>query len=40
MSKNKKIKFIKVEAERPLLTFYPPKYEPEARLYLEYLENH
>ena len=39
MSKNKKIKFIKVEAERPLLTFYTPKYEAEARLYLELLEN-
>jgi len=39
MSKNKKIKFIKVEAEGPLLTFHSPRYEPEARLYLEYLEN-
>jgi hypothetical protein len=39
MSKNKKIKFIKVEADRPLLTFYNPKYETEPRLYLELLEN-
>ena len=39
MSKNKKIKFIKVEADGPLLTFHSPRYEPEARLYLEYLEN-
>ena len=39
MSKNKKIKFIKIEADGPLLTFHSPRFEPEARLYLEYLEN-
>ena len=39
MTKNKRIKFVKVEADRPLLTFYPPKFEPEPRLYLELLEN-
>ena len=39
MTKNKRIEFVKVEADRPLLTFYPPKFEPEPRLYLELLEN-
>ncbi len=33
------MKFIKVEADRPLLTFYSPKFEPEPRLYMELLEN-
>ncbi len=39
MSKTKKMKFVKVEADRPLLTFYPPKFESEPRLYMELLEN-
>ncbi len=39
MSKVKKMKFIKIEADRPLLTFYNPKYESEPRLYMELLEN-
>ncbi len=39
MTKTKKIKFIKVETDRPLITFYPPKFEPEPRLYMELLEN-
>jgi hypothetical protein len=39
MVKVKKMKFIKVEADRPLLTFYNPKYEAEPRLYMELLEN-
>ena len=33
------MKFVKVEADRPLLTFYNPKYESEPRLYMELLEN-
>ena len=39
MAKVKKMKFIKVDADRPLLTFYSPKYESEPRLYMELLEN-
>ena len=39
MTKQKGIKFVKVETDRPLLTFYPPKYELEPRLYMEMLEN-
>ena len=39
MTKQKGIKFVKVETDRPLLTFYPPKYEFEPRLYMEMLEN-
>ena len=39
MAKIKKMKFIKVEADRPLLTFYSPKYEHEQRLYMELIEN-
>ena len=39
MAKVKKMKFIKVEADRPLLTFYSPKYESEPRLYMELIEN-
>ena len=39
MAKVKKMKFIKVEADRPLLTFYSPKFEPEPRLYMELIEN-
>ena len=39
MTKQKHIRFVKVETDRPLLTFYPPKYEIEPRLYMEMLEN-
>ena len=39
MTRQKPIKFVKVETDRPLLTFYPPKYELEPRLYMEMLEN-
>ena len=39
MTKQKNIKFVKVESDRPLLTFYPPKYDLEPRLYMEMLEN-
>ena len=39
MTKQKGIKFVKVETDRPLLTFYSPKYEFEPRLYMEMLEN-
>jgi hypothetical protein len=39
MTRQKGIKFVKVETDRPLLTFYPPKYEFEPRLYMEMLEN-
>ncbi len=39
MTKQKGIKFVKVETDRPLLTFYSPKYDFEPRLYMEMLEN-
>jgi hypothetical protein len=39
MTKQKGIKFVKVETDRPLLTFYPAKYDFEPRLYMEMLEN-
>lgn len=39
MTKQKGIKFVKVETDRPILTFYSPKYDLEPRLYMEMLEN-